>query len=54
MVAAETSKLEADRKEIMKERLRPLPSAAGLDDEQLKQLCRELHAAIDKVDIVFI
>ena len=34
-----------------KETLKPLPSCDGMDDEQLRQLARELHAAIDKVSI---
>ena len=48
----EVKKLENDRAEQMKDRIKPLPDSSGMDEEQLKQLCRELHAAIDKVNSV--
>merc|ERR1712193_241960 len=46
----EVKKLENDRADQMKDRIKPLPDSSGMDEEQLKQLCRELHAAIDKAD----
>ena len=45
----EVKKLENERADQMKDRIKPLPESSGMDEEQLKQLCRELHAAIDKV-----
>ena len=48
-MAEERSRVEAESKAAMSERIKPLPSLEGMEDEQLKQLARELHAAIDKV-----
>jgi len=51
MLKDEENKLNDSRAEAMKDRIKPLPESSGLDEEQLKQLCRELHAAIDKVHV---
>ena len=53
-MAEEEKKQSNDRADMMKERIKPLPESAGLDDEQLRQLCRELHAAIDKVSYKYL
>merc|ERR1712053_21339 len=40
----------AKKKEVLAERIQDLPNMASMDDEALKQLCREIHAKIDKTD----
>ncbi|CAG5104731.1 Oidioi.mRNA.OKI2018_I69.chr1.g1490.t1.cds [Oikopleura dioica] len=50
LLAEEASALASAREETLKERVKPLPEYTSMDEEQLKQLCRELHAAIDKAD----
>merc|ERR1712168_336911 len=50
LIAAEKAKMDEESKSAIGDRIKPLPSTDGLDDEQLKQLARELHAAIDKAD----
>ena len=39
LLQAEENKLAEDAKAAMADRIKPLPSTDGLDDEQLKQLC---------------
>jgi hypothetical protein len=47
----EAERRAAKKKEILAERIASLPSnIAGMNDEELKQLCREIHGKIDKVD----
>ena len=41
--------MDEESKSAIGDRIKPLPSTEGMDDEQLRQLARELHAAIDKV-----
>ena len=49
LLAAEQKRIAEESAAAIADRIKPLPSTDGLDDEQLKQLARELHAAIDKV-----
>ena len=49
LIAAEKAKMDEESKSAIGDRIKPLPSTEGMDDEQLRQLARELHAAIDKV-----
>jgi hypothetical protein len=49
-LAKEAARKAAKKKEVLGERLMEFPDLNGLDDEALKQLCREIHAKIDKVD----
>ena len=49
-LAKEAARKAAKKKEVLAERLMELPDLSSLDDEALKQLCREIHAKIDKVD----
>ena len=49
LVAADKARIQSESAAAIADRIKPLPSTDGLDDEQLKQLARELHAAIDKV-----
>ena len=41
--------MDEESKAAIGDRIKPLPSTEGMDDEQLRQLARELHSAIDKV-----
>lgn len=41
---------EAKKLEIIAERLPALPSLGGMDEEAIRQLCRELHSQTDKTD----
>merc|ERR1712157_465071 len=50
LIAAEKAKMDEESKSSIGDRIKPLPSTEGMDDEQLRQLARELHAAIDKAD----
>merc|ERR1739838_104211 len=50
LLAAEQKRIADESAAAIADRIKPLPSTDGLDDEQLKQLARELHAAIDKAD----
>merc|ERR1712110_1396622 len=55
--AKEELQKEAERKaikkkEVLAERILELPDMNSLSDEELKQLCREIHAKIDKTDDV--
>merc|ERR1711917_36416 len=50
LIAAEKAKMDEESKSAIGDRIKPLPSTEGMDDEQLRQLARELHAAIDKAD----
>merc|ERR1711990_864137 len=38
------------KKDALAERIIALPDMSAFDDEALKQLCREIHARIDKTD----
>jgi len=38
------------KKDTLAERIQELPNMASMDDEALKQLCREIHSKIDKTD----
>jgi len=46
----EAERKAAKKKEVLSERITPLPDMSGMSDEELKQLCREIHAKIDKTD----
>jgi len=46
----EAARRMAKKKEVLAERISVLPGMGGLSDEELKQLCREIHAKIDKTD----
>merc|ERR1712010_320813 len=46
----EAERRAAKKKEVLTERIQDLPSMGSLSDEELKQLCREIHAKIDKTD----
>jgi alanyl-tRNA synthetase len=46
----EAERKAAQKKEVLAERIISLPDMSGFDDEALKQLCREIHARIDKTD----
>jgi len=46
----EAARRAAKKKEVLTERIQDLPSMGSLSDEELKQLCREIHAKIDKTD----
>merc|ERR1712053_40737 len=46
----EAERRAAKKKEVLSERIIELPEMSGFDDEALKQLCREIHARIDKTD----
>merc|ERR1712113_1234507 len=46
----EAERKAARKREVLAERVQDLPDMFSLDDEALKQLCRELHAKIDKAD----
>merc|ERR1711915_343991 len=50
LIAAEKAKMDEESKSAIGDRIKPLPSCEGMDEEQLRQLARELHAAIDKAD----
>ncbi|CBY30613.1 unnamed protein product [Oikopleura dioica] len=50
LLASEVAANSSARDEALQERVKPLPDYASMDEEQLKQLCRELHASIDKAD----
>merc|ERR1712168_1727680 len=50
LIAAEKAKMDEESKSAIGDRIKPLPSTEGMDDEQLRQLARELHAAIDKAE----
>ena len=52
LLAADQKRIADESAAAITDRIKPLPSTDGLDDEQLKQLARELHAAIDKVRIL--
>jgi hypothetical protein len=51
-IANDALKKEADDKknEVLNERLPILPNLTTMDEEQVRQLCRELHAQTDKTD----
>merc|ERR1712094_94481 len=38
------------KKQVLSERVQPLPSLNGMSDDELRQLCREIHSKCDKVD----
>jgi len=46
----EAEKKAAKKKEVLAERITALPNMLSLSDEELKQLCREIHSKIDKTD----
>merc|ERR1712117_587559 len=46
----EAERKAARKKEVLGERITPLPDLNGMDDEALKQLLREIHSKIDKID----
>merc|ERR1712113_1298018 len=46
----EAERKAARKKEVLGERITPLPDLSGMDDEAVKQLLREIHAKIDKID----
>lgn len=46
----EAERKAARKKEVLAERIQPLANLNSLSDEDLKQLCREIHAKIDKID----
>jgi len=46
----EAEKKAARKKEVLAERITSLPNMLSLTDEELKQLCREIHSKIDKTD----
>jgi len=49
-LSKEAERKAARKKEVLSERILPLPDMSGMNDEELKQLCREIHAKIDKTD----
>ncbi|CAG5111805.1 Oidioi.mRNA.OKI2018_I69.chr2.g6078.t1.cds [Oikopleura dioica] len=38
------------KKQVLSERIVPLPNLSGMSDDELRQLCREIHSKCDKVD----
>jgi len=46
----EAERKAARKKEVLAERITQLPNLNSMNDEDLKQLCREIHAKIDKID----
>jgi len=46
----EAERKAARKKEVLAERIQPLPNLNSMNDEDLKQLCREIHSKIDKID----
>ena len=50
----EAERKAARKKEVLGERITPLPDLSGMDDEALKQLLRDIHSKIDKIDVLFI
>jgi len=46
----EAERKAARKKEVLAERIQPLADLNSLSDEDLKQLCREIHSKIDKID----
>jgi len=46
----EAERKAARKKEVLAERIQPLPDLNSMNDEELKQYLREIHAKIDKID----
>lgn len=46
----EAERKMARKKEVLAERIQALPNLNSMNDEDLKQLCREIHSKIDKID----
>jgi len=46
----ESERKAARKKEVLAERIQPLPDLNSMNDEELKQYLREIHAKIDKID----
>jgi len=46
----EAERKAARKKEVLAERIMALPNLNSMNDEDLKQLCREIHSKIDKID----
>merc|ERR1719454_1169889 len=44
----EAERKAARKKEVLAERIQPLPDLNSMNDEELKQYLREIHAKIDK------
>lgn len=46
----EAERKAARKKEVLAERIQPLPNLNSMNDEELKQFLREIHSKIDKID----
>lgn len=46
----EAERKAARKKEVLAERIQALPDLNSMNDEELKQYLREIHAKIDKID----
>lgn len=46
----ESERKAARKKEVLAERIQPLPNLNSMNDEELKQYLREIHSKIDKID----
>jgi len=46
----EAERKAARKREVLAERIASLADMSGMSDEELKQLCREIHSKIDKTD----
>jgi len=49
-LAKEAERKAARKREVLLERIIALPNMRTMTDEDLKQLCREIHSKIDKTD----
>merc|ERR1712174_14732 len=50
LIKKEGEEAAKKKKEILAERITPLPTLNGMSDDELRNLCREIHAKCDKVD----
>merc|ERR1711936_1248485 len=50
LIKAEGEAAAKKKKEVLAQRITPLPTLNGMSDDELRNLCREIHAKCDKVD----
>ena len=50
LIKKEGEEAAKKKKEVLAQRITPLPTLNGMSDDELRNLCREIHAKCDKVD----